>query len=91
MYYLSSIIRFSHMYHVEMVFACVIACKPRKVKALLFIIRLTRGGRLISAINCDNWHVRSPRPNGVKSLVPTVFKNANPSCVFASHPVCLPS
>jgi len=34
----------------------------REVKALPLIIRLTRGGRLISAINCDNWLVRPPRP-----------------------------
>lgn len=60
------------MYFVEIAFTHVIAHKPCQVKALLFIIRLARGGRLISAINCDNWRIRPARPSGAKSSVPTV-------------------
>jgi len=50
------------MYYVETILVCV-AHVSRKIKALPLIIRLTRGGRLISTINCDNWRGRPPQPS----------------------------
>lgn len=67
----SLIIHLRYMYYIEMILSrCY---KPCRVKVLPFIIRLTRGNRLISAINWDNWRVRPRRPSGAKSSVPTVW------------------
>lgn len=69
----SLIIHFLHMYYIEWYPShCIVAHKLHKIKALPFIIHLTHGQRLINAVNCDNWRIRPPRPNGVESSVPMV-------------------
>lgn len=82
------------MYHIKVVSAkwyqCLSRCyKPCKIKALPFIIRLTHGGRLISAVNRDNWRVRPRGPSGAKSSVPTVWLRMRIPRTFSLAILCV--
>lgn len=78
------------MYYIEVISVCLSRCyKLCKIKMLPFIIHLTRDGRLISAVNCDNWHVRPRRPSGSKSSVPTVWLRMRIPRTFSLAILCV--